>query len=288
MGLRRHVYIEGLLLGTFVLLLIAPDVSYGRKQLSPSGQELSLKPKSASVASRSVNLPWDGSLVRGLAVRESKVLRHLPECAKDHRFYGTWQLVQLVQRAALHVARRFSGAQLTIGELSGRQGGDINGHRSHESGRDADVGFYIQNSDGSPRLSAEKFVEFDHNGRGLAPNGGLRFDAARNWELVSKLISDDDARVQFVFVARGLQQLLLKAAVRRKASPELIGRATSVMVEPTHGNPHRSHFHVRIYCPPTDRPLCRDVSPYWPWYPGTPEHNVPPLGVLPVNELTKM
>jgi hypothetical protein len=51
---------------------------------------------------------------------------------------------------------------------------------------------------------------------------------------------------------------------------QMIERAEAVMVEPARGNPHRSHFHVRIYCAPSDRPTCRDVAPFWSWYPGNP------------------
>lgn len=265
----RRSYTFGLCLLS-VLLLAAPATTYGLKAKSEPKREISLRPKSAGQRSRSVRYPWDGQLVRGMALGESTFVRHLPENAGTGRFYGTWQLVQLLARGARRVASHFPGARLTIGELSSKAGGDIDGHRSHESGRDADVGFYMRRSDGSVYTGNYKFVEFDANGRGLAPNGGLRFDAPRNWELVSKLISDDDARVQFIFVARGIRQLLLHTAAKRKASPELIARAGAVMVEPGHGNPHRSHFHVRIYCPPTDRPVCRDVAPFWGWYPGTP------------------
>ena len=98
----------------------------------------------------------------------------------------------------------------------------------------------------------------------------LRFDDARNWELVAKLVDDADARVQYIFVAHELKQRLLHEAARRHAPAELVSRAAAVLVEPAHGNPHRSHFHVRIYCSPADRSVCLDVGPYWAWYPGAP------------------
>jgi penicillin-insensitive murein endopeptidase len=186
------------------------------------------------------------------------------------RFYGTWQLTQLLERAARRVAFRLPGVRLSLGELSGKEGGDIGGHNSHESGRDADVGFFTRLADGRP-YSGTAFAEFDAAGRGLAPNGGLRFDDARNWELVSKLVDDNEARVQYIFVSRGIRQRLLREALRSKAPAEVISRAQAVLVEPAHGNPHRSHFHVRIYCPPADRPLCLDVGPFWTWYPANPQ-----------------
>jgi penicillin-insensitive murein endopeptidase len=229
-------------------------------------REVSLRPPNAE-RSRSIGLPWEGHLLRGLALRESKYIRKLPECAGARRFYGTWQLVQLINRATRRVWSRYAGSRLSIGELSGKDGGDIDGHGSHESGRDADVGFYLLGADGRPTLRPA-FVQMDNNGRGVAPNEDVRFDVARNWELVSKLVDDSDARVQYIFVGSRLRKLLLREAARRKAPASVIDRASSVLMQPSHGNPHRSHFHVRIYCPPTDRPQCLDVAPFWPWYPG--------------------
>jgi penicillin-insensitive murein endopeptidase len=246
-------------------LSASPASTHGQK---PVAREISLRPPPA-LRSRSVRYPWDGQLVRGLRVRESNYIRYVPEYAPSGRFYGTWQLAQLLERAARQVAFRLPGARLSLGELSGKDGGDIGGHHSHESGRDADVGFFMTGSDGRP-YAGVAFVQFDAAGRGLAPNGGLRFDDARNWELVAKLVDDSEARVQYIFVAHCIRQRLLREAIRRKASAEVVARAAAVLVEPAHGNPHRSHFHVRIYCPPSDRPSCLDVGPYWTWYPNSP------------------
>jgi penicillin-insensitive murein endopeptidase len=225
------------------------------------------RPASRGGRTRSTGYPWDGQLIRGQKVRESKFLRYLPEDAPAGRFFGTKPMVQMIERAARKVASRYPGAKLSIGELSSARGGDIDGHRSHESGRDADIGFYVKGAGGRP-FPYYAFVTFGASGRGTGAHSNLRFDDARNWELVSKLVSDPDARVQYVFVARTIKSRLLRQAVRRKAPAQVIERAEAVMVEPARGNPHRSHFHVRIYCAPSDRPACRDVAPFWSWYPG--------------------
>ena len=260
------------------LLVIAPAVTQGQKPSAPAGKEISLRPPFTQ-RSRSVGFPWEGQLVRGLRVRASRYVRYVPEYASAGRFYGTWQLTQLIERAARRVAERRPGARLSLGELSDKQGGDIGGHNSHESGRDADIGFFMTRTDGRPQGSST-FVQFDARGRAMAPHGGLRFDDVRNWELVAKLVDDSDARVQYIFVSHGIRQRLLREAARVNAPASVVSRAASVMVEPAHGNPHRSHFHVRIYCPPSDRPSCLEVGPYWAWYPGTPpapQDGAPPL-----------
>jgi penicillin-insensitive murein endopeptidase len=264
-----HVLRLLLVCGLFVAsaLAIAPAAA------SPSAN-VEAKIESAKIArpalrgrSRSVNYPWDGQLRNGQKIRESKFIRYIPEDVPAGRFFGTSQMVQLIDRASRRVAAKYPGAKLSVGELSSAQGGDIGGHRSHESGRDADIGFYVKGTDGRP-FAYQANIAFTAAGRGTGPYADLRFDDARNWELVARLVSDPDARVQYIFVARVIKNRLLRQAVRRKASAQTIERAEAVLLEPARGNPHRSHFHVRIYCAPSDRPMCRDVAPFWAWYPG--------------------
>ncbi|HKU43229.1 MAG TPA: penicillin-insensitive murein endopeptidase [Polyangiales bacterium] len=250
------------------MLLAAAPAAAQRASLRAVA-EVNLRPP-PNLRSRSVGYAWDGDLVRGLKLKESRYVRYIGECAGDERFYGTWQLVQLLERAARGVAARFPGARLAIGELSSKHGGDVDGHRSHESGRDADIGFYTLR-DGKPSGVAA-FTRIDGSGRSVP--AGLRFDDARNWELVRRLIDDRDAKVQYIFVAKHIRARLLREAARRKVSPELIARAEAILVAPGRGNPHSTHFHVRIYCAVSDRPQCRDVAPFWAWYPGNPPREV--------------
>lgn len=219
--------------------------------------------------SRSTGAPWQGRLTRGVKLEPSDTVRYVTEYASTGHFYATWELVQLIQRAAHRVAVKFPGAKLSVGELSAQGGGDLPGHASHENGRDADVGFYMLDAQGRP-YSPYAFANFDGRGKGLSPNQGLSFDTVRNWELLSRLITDGDARVQFVFVAPAIKQLLLTHAKASHVSDAILQRAARVMVRPNEKHPHGNHFHVRVYCSPLDRPKCQDRAPYWPWYPGSP------------------
>ena len=240
----------------------------GTARASQGPDELHLRP-AAQDRTVSVGYPWHGHLERGMHLDEPGVIRYVADYAEHDRFYGTWQLVQLVRRAARHVAGRFPGSELAVGELSAQSGGRISGHHSHRNGRDIDIAFYTQDDTGTAGF-ARAFVPMRKSGKGNFAGETYHFDDARNWALLSKLLSDDDARVQFVFVAHTLQTRLLAQATREGAAPELVTRAKAVMFEPPSGNRHQSHFHVRIYCPAEDRPYCADRPPYFPWYDGTP------------------
>lgn len=194
-------------------------------------------------------------------------MRYLGEVADGGNFWGTWELVQLVERAAYRVARRLPGSKLTVGEMSRENGGRIAGHASHQNGRDVDLSFYMLDAHDRP-YEPWAFASFGAGGQGTPPNQVLRFDDARNWELVAKLVADGDARVQYIFVARVIRERLLREGRRRGAPASVLDRASQVLVQPASGNPHTSHFHVRVYCSPSDRPTCRDRAPFRAWYPG--------------------
>jgi penicillin-insensitive murein endopeptidase len=198
-------------------------------------------------------------------LEESAFVRYTGEYRERGSFWGTWELVQLVERAAYRVARRLPGARLSVGELSAQRGGDIGDHGSHENGRDVDIAFYMVDGRGRP-IEPYAFADFRADGTALPPNEGLVFDDARNWELVAKLVADGDARIQFIFVAHEIERRLLAEGVRRGAPGVVLSRAEAVMAQPS-GHPHRNHFHVRIYCAPADRPACQDRPPFHPWYP---------------------
>jgi penicillin-insensitive murein endopeptidase len=219
--------------------------------------------------SRSIGLPWSGSLRNGVRAVETRYIRYATEYRDHDRFYGTWELVQLLERAAYRVSQRVGGARLSIGELSAAGGGEIAGHSSHENGRDADVAFYMLDAGLQP-FEPYAFAAFDGDGRAGGANRGLRFDDRRNFELVARLVTDGDARVQHIFVSNPIRRRLL-AVGRALGAPRVIQeRLERVLMQPSGAHRHENHFHVRIYCAPADRPSCVDRAPFHSWYPGEP------------------
>jgi len=216
--------------------------------------------------SRSVGLPFRGSLRNGVLLRESPFLRYTTEYRAAGNFYGTWELVQLVERTAYRVHQRLPGSRLSVGELSRRNGGRIAGHASHQNGRDVDLSFYMTDARERP-FEPFAFARFRGDGVGRPPNQSLRFDDARNWEMVAKLVADGDARVQYIFVSGAIKDRLLREGRRRRAPATVLDRAARLLAPPAEGHVHDNHFHVRIYCAPANRPACRDQGPHHPWAP---------------------
>lgn len=182
--------------------------------------------------------------------------------------YGTRELVELLGRAAARVAEDHPGSKLRIGDLSSARGGRIRPHRSHQSGRDADIGFYLSDPDGG-FAEPGAFVNIGRDMTGEHREQTVSFDVVRNWALLEALLTDPVARVQYVFVAEWLREALLSHAEAQGVPEELRAHAQAVLHRDP-GNAHRNHFHVRIYCPVDDRPHCVDEPPYHDFYAGEP------------------
>ena len=186
-----------------------------------------------------------GMLAAGRELTESPGLRPRPVSIRREAVHGTDELVAALERAAASVADRWPGSVLWAGDLSAPQGGDLRGHVSHNSGRDADLAFYLR--DGAGRIAdSPDMARVGHDGR---TSGGQRsFDGRRAWALVEALLRDPHIQVQWIFVASHLRALLLAEAALSKADPVLQERAAEVLRQPRDSSAHAEHFHLRIYC----------------------------------------
>jgi penicillin-insensitive murein endopeptidase len=233
-----------------VLAVLGASVAAGPALAGPAPKKAPAQPpapNSVLPMGRSVGSPTDGRLEGGAHLAETPYLRILPAYAGMDVRWGLGALVGLLDRAARAVRRQFPDAVLSVGHLSRAGGGDLDRHASHESGRDADVAFYVKNQRGQP-IQQERFVRF--LGDGTAPTWpGASFDDARNWALVAALLSDPAAHVSHIFVSSPLRARLLAYAARSGAPVALRERAALTLAQPHGSLPHDDHFHVRISCP---------------------------------------
>jgi penicillin-insensitive murein endopeptidase len=239
-------------------VLVAPTAHAGEADKAPAAPARPANPhgakKTARLAAparqapgRSVGSPTEGKLVGGAHLTEGPNVRVVPQYAGGDVRWGLESLVGMLDRAARSVHKQFPDAVMSVGHLSKSGGGEIDHHASHESGRDADVGFYVKNHIGKP-VYADHFVPFAGDGTSKGWPGA-RFDDAKNWALVASLVSDPQAKVTHLFVATPLRARLLAYAERVGVPAPLRQRASEVMAQPHGSLPHDDHFHVRIACP---------------------------------------
>jgi penicillin-insensitive murein endopeptidase len=208
------------------------------------------KAKASSNKTQSIGAPNAGRLQGASRLKGSK---HLKQREGAHS-WGLPQLVNLLGRASASVGKKHKGSVLLVGDLSGRTGGPLEGHGSHQTGRDADVSFYAMNTKGKP-LPMKHFVAFDGTGKArIIP--GTFFDDARNWALVEALLKDEKANVRYLFISTPLKGRLLAFAMRKNVDKDFITRASMAMMSPTDADVHDDHFHVRIGCPESMKDVC--------------------------------
>jgi penicillin-insensitive murein DD-endopeptidase len=221
-----------------------------------------------------IGAPAHGVLVEG---------RELPASGPGFRWlnpmghhYGVPRLVRAIESAAAAVqADRPGGAPLVVGDLSARAGGHLSGHRSHRTGRDADLLFFVETPSGEP-VENPGFLHFDADGLALVPSelGGpryVRIDLPREWSLIKALMGSRDANVQWLFVSTPVEGLLTEYARARGEDVALLWHAESVMQQPGDSLPHDDHLHLRTACLPEEAiGGCEGGGPYWSWLPELP------------------
>jgi murein endopeptidase len=177
--------------------------------------------------------PNRGFLYNGARLPNDGVFFKLEE---PENAYGTEETIAGLTAAVAEVHRLFPGTKpLSVGHVSRAMGGWLKPHKSHQNGRDADIGFYyIDDSPWYRRATAENL------------------DVARTWALISAM--ERAAGIEYLFVDRSLHDVLRKHAEEIGEPPEFIEHLFDGPMPvrgPTirHARGHQTHLHVRFASP---------------------------------------
>jgi murein endopeptidase len=147
--------------------------------------------------------------------------------------WATDETIGFVVDAIEAVEARYPGSpRVVIGDLSNPRGGRLNRHRSHQTGRDADIGFYYRRGDAGAFSSARK----------------KDLDLPRTWALVRAFVTETD--VDRIFVDRSLISVLYAQAVAegedRGWLDDIFDRTSEKGII-QHERRHKDHMHVRFF-----------------------------------------
>lgn len=190
---------------------------------------------------QSVGEPWAGRLqfATQLEPGDGYVIR------RPYRAFGTDTTIALIERAVAETREEFPDQHvLAIGDISAETGGRITQHRSHQAGRDVDIGlFYTEQPPGYP----ESFIRADEN----------NLDFAATFKLLERFLAtaNDDGGVQMIFLDFDVQGLLYHWALDNGISQRRLdrifqyphGRGSSEGIV-RHVPNHDNHMHVRFRC----------------------------------------
>ena len=193
----------------------------------------------------SLGLPHEGTLHGAVPVAGTNV--PLARLRDDDRRWAHPALARLLTDSAR--ATGLHASPLVLGDVAASTGGEISGHRSHRTGRDADVLFYFTDVSGEPvRTPDFLVVGADGLAWDKAQRRWLRFDDARNWGFVRAVVTNPHAPIHWVFVHRALRARLLRYAGAVGEPAAVVYEASERMAQPIPSGPHDDHFHVRIGC----------------------------------------
>lgn len=168
--------------------------------------------------------------------------------------YGVDEVIGMLVHVGRTLALRDPALVLGVGDISRASGGRSPWHRSHQTGRDLDLLFFVRDHS-DKRVRSAAMLHHDKEGREIGPalaTKAHRFDVAANWYLVHALLTSPIAEVQYIFIQDDLRQLLLEYAGMSGVKHSVIARAAHVLMQPGDSAPHDDHMHVRIYCPKSD------------------------------------
>jgi len=175
--------------------------------------------------------------------------------------FGTDELVTLIKGVGKRMKKKSKDSRLVVADLSGTGGGAAHTfHRSHQSGRDVDLLYYVRDAQGKA-IEPDVMRVFDKT-LVAKDASGVTLDVPKTWQLVKELLTAQEAYVQFIFMYRPIAEKLLEYATQNGEPDVVVQRAIKALKQPGDSAPHNDHMHVRIYCPAADRMWgCVDIGP---------------------------
>lgn len=188
--------------------------------------------KQSQALTASYGRPYHGYLENGVLFPNQFPGYHLRD---ENRSYTTPEVAGALLDAIEAVRTQFPDTcDLFIGDFSTQGGGSAIHHRSHQNGRDVDIGMYAK---GNHPL--DTFVTMTED----------NLDAPKTWCLIENIIRSQ--RVQYIFLDRRVQKILYDYAVTRGYDQaylsRVFGNVRGSLIQ--HVRNHHDHMHVRFFTP---------------------------------------
>jgi LysM repeat protein/murein endopeptidase len=205
-----------------------------------------------ALGSISIGFVDEGRLVNSMQFPRGDGTDYL--VVSPERAWATKETIDFVLAAIRAVREQHPNAPpLRVNQISQKEGGYSRPHKSHQNGRDVDLGFYYPTVNPIRVRERERVI-----------------NVALNWALVKALVTHGD--VQFILVDKRVQAVLYKHALsigEDKAWLDSLFHAGKDSIL-KHARRHRDHFHVRFYNARAQE-LGRRIAPLLAQ---RPEHNI--------------
>lgn len=147
--------------------------------------------------------------------------------------WGTHETVEALKTAIGQVRKQFADTPpLYIGHISGKRGGYLYPHVSHQAGRDVDISYYLKSG---------------HVWYARATKGNL--DLPRTWAFVRALLTETD--IDLILIDISVQKILRDYALESGEDPDWVNAMFQVSHRARrpaiyHVPGHATHIHIRF------------------------------------------
>lgn len=207
----------------------------------------------AALGSVSIGRPEEGRLINAMPFPEPEDGGSWSVIVPDS-CWTTKETADAIIAAANQLREWFpEGAPVRVGQVSGKEGGYLPPHITHQNGRDIDIGLFYPGAEPYRIKEREKVM-----------------DVPMNWGFVKAMLVHGD--VQYILLDKRVQKVLYDYALKhgedRAWLDSLFNGGPRGIFH--HARRHRDHFHVRLFNPRAQELAFRLA----PLMPVRPEENV--------------
>jgi len=215
-----------------------------RRDLVKPGQKLAYLVAMPEKPSESVGRCSSGSLVEGEKMPPGPGYSY----GSRPNVYGANETITLLLEGFGRFRKKHPEApMIVVGNLSRKGGGKLDPHKSHQSGRDVDLGY----------MHKAKLQPVTH----MLATDESNIDVKLTWALIRTFL--DTKKVTAIFIDYRIQGILYeylkKAKVSKRELTRLFqyprGKGTAAVIK--HVSGHHHHMHIRFTCPKKDQ-RCED------------------------------
>lgn len=198
------------------------------------------------VEPESIGRPSNGRLVGGVNIDPDGDNKGIGWVISAHR-EGTWATPETIRAVKACIAqyrntfKRSKADPVAIGDLSKRHGGPFPPHKSHQSGRDVDIGYILTKRAKDPERGEL---------RRATPE---TLDLQKQWFLTKCFLDRQDTQVIFMetSIAKALRAYIEKTYKRQRMTMRKYLKLFDEIVATD--EEHVTHMHVRFKCPKGDK-----------------------------------
>ncbi len=152
--------------------------------------------------------------------------------------FASNELFYILKLMGQFTVKSIPGMQVTVGDLSYKNGGKLGTHKSHQNGLDADVAFYFQKKGLQGRFASAVNKNAPH------PD----WMAEEQWEMFKHLVSTK--LIDRIFIHRVLKKEICALAIKKGeiSADQKGGDVYQTLRRLIPDTQHNNHFHLRVKC----------------------------------------